>query len=94
MIKLTNTSVTRYAATQVLISGILCAANKGIKEESLLKPYLELMNDSNEGIRKSILSSLKLLIPNIKPCEVEQIFFSDVSYFLKWIFSLLIVQNI
>jgi len=77
------TSVSRNAAAQIMTAAAIVAAEKKAIEGTVLYPYMELCQDSDMIIRKTVLNNLKLIFQKVEPSEVERLFFSDLVMHLN-----------
>ncbi len=72
------TSVTRNAAAQIVTAAAIVACERKVLEKTLLRPYLELCQDSDVTIRKTTLNNLKLIFQKVEPSDVEGLFFGEL----------------
>ncbi len=72
------TCVSRNAAAQIVTAATIISAERRTLEKTLLRPYLELCQDSDVVIRKTALNNLKLIFQKTEPAEVERLFFSEL----------------
>lgn len=78
MADLNHTTVTRKAAANILAATVNEAAQQNILNESLLHPYLNLCQDTDTQIRKSMIANFHILLPRIKDKQTEVTLYDEV----------------
>ena len=78
MADLSHTTVSRKAAANILAATVNVAAEQNTLNESLLHPYLNLCQDTDIQIRKSMISNFHILLPRIKDKQAEITLFDEV----------------
>jgi hypothetical protein len=78
MADLNHTTVSRKAAAIMLAATVNEAAQQNILNESLLHPYLNLCQDIDTQIRKSMIANFHILLPRIKDKQTDVILYDEV----------------
>ena len=78
MADLTNTLISRRAASEIIRAGSLVAAKKGILTGGLLQAYLELCQDADTCVTKETLAHLKTLLHDVTEESANADFFPEV----------------
>ena len=79
MADLSHTTVSRKAAANILAATVNEAVQQDILNESLLHPYLNLCQDTDTQIRKSMITNFHILLPRIKNHQIEDTLYEEVG---------------